>query len=269
MGAVWALIVAVLAVWFTKGSGLPAGDTNEISDLSPTEPSIKKVLKLHQSHESVFLKKSKEVRLETNEVEVTASGVYLKVVEHAQNRGRKGSSNMGPNGRVSDDAARNGTLWDDGNTGNNGTLGDAGNRTVGDDTGSNNGTLWDAGNSTVGDDTGSNNATLGDAGNSTVDDDAGNNGTLGDDGNAGNNGTLGDDGNAGNNGTLGDDGNNGTLGDAGNNGTLGDAGNSTVGGNATAALHRPSESRRAVPAWVGRAAMPATTSPRVTIRART
>ncbi|KAL6117290.1 uncharacterized protein ACO6RY_15102 [Pungitius sinensis] len=130
MGAFWALIVAVLAFWFTIGSGLPVGDTDEMSgngpqremrDVSPNDPSIKKVLTLQQSHESVFLKS--KVQLETNEVEVKASAVYLEVVAHAQNRGRK-SSNMG----------------------HNGTLGDDGNSTVGDAEGCNNGTLGDNGN---------------------------------------------------------------------------------------------------------------------------
>ncbi|XP_062414614.1 aspartate, glycine, lysine and serine-rich protein-like [Pungitius pungitius] len=174
MGAFWALIVAVLALWFTTGSGLPVGDTNEMRsngpqrtmrDVSPNDPSIKKVLTLQQSHQSVFLKKSKEVQLETNKVAVKLSAVYLEVVEHAQNRGRKDSSNVGHNGTLGDDGgnAGNSTVGDDGNAGSsNGTLGDDGNSTVGDD--------GNAGNGTLGDNANAGNGTLGDDGNSTVDD---------------------------------------------------------------------------------------------------
>uniref|UniRef100_G3PWK2 Uncharacterized protein n=1 Tax=Gasterosteus aculeatus TaxID=69293 RepID=G3PWK2_GASAC len=144
MGAFWALLVSVLAVWFTKGSGLPVGDANEMSgngpqrtmrNVSPNDASITKVLTLHQSHESVFLQKSKKVQLETNEVEAKASAVYLKV-EHAQRGGpigAKGSRNMGHNGTLDDSVGHNSTVGDDRNAGYNATLGDDGNSTVGDD----------------------------------------------------------------------------------------------------------------------------------------
>ncbi|MPV02349.1 hypothetical protein FVA96_24465, partial [Escherichia coli] len=74
------------------------------------------------------------VQLETNQVEVATSAVYLHIVEKAQ--GDKGSSSTGQNGTVSDDSAgQNGTVGDD-SAGQNGTVGDdsAGqNGTVGDD----------------------------------------------------------------------------------------------------------------------------------------
>uniref|UniRef100_G3NN00 Uncharacterized protein n=2 Tax=Gasterosteus aculeatus TaxID=69293 RepID=G3NN00_GASAC len=93
MGVFWALLVSVLTVWFTKGSGLPVGGKNEMSgngqqrtmgDLSPNDSSMKKALTLQHSLESVLLRKSKEVQLETNQVEVATSAVYLQVVEKVQ-----------------------------------------------------------------------------------------------------------------------------------------------------------------------------------------
>uniref|UniRef100_G3NMZ8 Uncharacterized protein n=1 Tax=Gasterosteus aculeatus TaxID=69293 RepID=G3NMZ8_GASAC len=200
MGVFWALLVSVLTVWFTKGSGLPVGGKNEMSgngqqrtmgDLSPNDSSMKKALTLQHSLESVLLRKSKEVQLETNQVEVATSAVYLQVVEKVQ--GDKGSSSTGQNGTVDDGSTgQNGTV-DDGSAGQNGTVDD------------------------------------GSAGqNGTVDDgSAGQNGTV-DDGSAGQNGTV-DDGSAGQNGTVddGSTGQNGTVDDysaGSNNGTLGDCG---------------------------------------------
>ncbi|XP_077954212.1 uncharacterized protein LOC144395159 [Gasterosteus aculeatus] len=137
MGGFWALLVFVLTVWFTKGSGWPVGGTNvngngpqrAMRELSPNEPSIKKALTLHQSEsESVFLRKSKEVQLETNEVEVKASAAYLKAVEHAHNDGVPIGATLGDYGGYGG-ALLNGSLGDYGGYGGallNGSLGDYG-----------------------------------------------------------------------------------------------------------------------------------------------
>nr|XP_040033473.1 uncharacterized protein LOC120819820 isoform X2 [Gasterosteus aculeatus aculeatus] len=83
MGVFWALLVSVLTVWFTKGSGLPVGGKNEMSgngqqrtmrDLSPNDSSMKKALTLQHSLESVLLRKSKEDEIALSDAEDQDSG---------------------------------------------------------------------------------------------------------------------------------------------------------------------------------------------------
>ncbi|XP_044074407.1 autotransporter adhesin BpaC-like [Siniperca chuatsi] len=95
MGAVRVLLICVLTVWFAKGSCLPVGGTNErrdnglqrrMRDLSPNEISINNALVLLQSIESILQQEVKEVQLESNEVEATASIGHQKLVQQHLNR---------------------------------------------------------------------------------------------------------------------------------------------------------------------------------------
>ncbi|XP_036980003.1 circumsporozoite protein-like [Acanthopagrus latus] len=90
MGAIWAFFVCVHTVWLAKCSCLPVGGTNKrndhglqrmMEDSSSSELSLKKVIALFQSMESMLEQGAKAVQLETNDVEAESSVGHVKLAE--------------------------------------------------------------------------------------------------------------------------------------------------------------------------------------------
>ncbi|KAA8587842.1 hypothetical protein FQN60_016704 [Etheostoma spectabile] len=95
MGAVWAFVLCVLAVWINEGLSLPVGGKNEkrdnglqsrVKDTSPNDISMMKVPLLPQSLGPKLTKAAKKAPLETNDVEAEASVGQLGHVQAPLNR---------------------------------------------------------------------------------------------------------------------------------------------------------------------------------------